>query len=266
MQLYKYEALGNDYLILDAQVFTTCPSQNDIKAMCHRHYGIGSDGLLYGPLPTDKAQFKLKIFNPDGSEAEKSGNGLRIFAKYLWDRALVKDTPFMIETLGGLIACKLDKKGETITVNLGQAQFLNTEFPNPETLSLEGLKIDFYPVNIGNPHAIIQVETLDKAQLLAIGHKIENHPRFPKKTNVQFVEVIDAHTLRIAIWERGAGYTLASGSSAAACAAWAVKLDLCSSPLRILMEGGTLLGEVSPDGEVSITGPAKAIAKIDLIF
>ena len=265
MQLYKYEALGNDYLILDAQVFPTLPSQNLIKTMCHRHYGIGSDGLLYGPLPTDKAQFKLQIFNPDGSEAEKSGNGLRIFAKYLWDRALVKDAPFSIETLGGMITCKLDKEGEAITVNLGEAQFLNPAFPDPEPLSLEGETIHFYPVNIGNPHAVVRGDTLDTAKLLYLGPKIENHPRFPQRTNVQFVEVVDGQTIRLAIWERGAGYTLASGSSAAACAALAVKLRLCSSPLRVLMHGGELLAEVGPDRQVSITGPAKAIAKIDWI-
>ncbi len=265
MQLYKYEALGNDYLILDAQVFPILPSPEEIKAMCHRHYGIGSDGLLYGPLPTDKALFKLKILNPDGSEAEKSGNGLRIFAKYLWDRALVKDTPFMIETLGGLISCKLDKKGEAITVSLGQAQFLNTELPKPETFSIDGEKIDFYSVNIGNPHAVIPVDTIDKAKLLHLGPKIEYHPHFPQKTNVQFLKIVDTQTIRLAIWERGAGYTLASGSSAAACAALVVKLQLCSSPLRIIMDGGELLAEVGPDSQVSITGPAKAIAKIDLI-
>ncbi len=266
MQLYKYEALGNDYLILDAQVFPKPPSPEEIKAMCHRHYGIGSDGLLYGPLPTDKAQFKLKIYNPDGSEAEKSGNGLRIFAKYLWDRALVKEQPFTLETLGGIISCKLDKEGEAISVNLGKAQFLNTQFPEPESLNLEGVQIDFYPVSIGNPHAIIRVASLDKARLLDLGPKIENHPRFLERTNVQFAKVVDSKTLHIAIWERGAGYTLASGSSAAACAAWAVKLRLCSSPLHVLMEGGELTSEVNPEGEVIITGPAKAIAKIDLIF
>lgn len=266
MQLYKYEGLGNDYLILDAQLFPTLPSQNDIKTMCHRHYGIGSDGLLYGPLPTDKAEFKLKIYNPDGSEAEKSGNGLRIFAKYLWDKALVKDQPFTIETLGGITHCKLDKQGEAISVNLGQVQFLNSQFPAPENLNLEGLRIDFYPVSIGNPHAIVPVDALDKLKLLEVGPKIENHPRFSERTNVQFVKVLDSKTLHIAIWERGAGYTLASGSSAAACAAWAVKLGLCTSPLRVLMEGGELIAEVSPESEVSITGPAKAIAKIDLIF
>lgn len=266
MQLYKYEALGNDYLILDAQFSQAPPSKTTISKVCHRHYGIGSDGLLYGPLPSTRARFGLKIYNPDGSEAEKSGNGLRIFAKYLWDKAFVKDEPFTIETLGGIVDCQLDKTGELISVCLGTASFLNTHFPEPETLQLEDLSIPFYAVNIGNPHAVCRVDTLDKQRVLSLGPRIEKHPRFPHKTNVQFLKVIDTKTLGLEIWERGAGYTLASGSSAAACAALAVKLKLCEPSLRILMPGGTLHAQVDPGYSVTIQGPARAIAKIDLIF
>ncbi len=266
MQLYKYEALGNDYLILDAQFSPTLPSKAIIQKMCHRHYGIGSDGLLYGPLKSDKARFGLKIYNPDGSEAEKSGNGLRIFAKYLWDKALVKDEAFGIDTLGGIVDCQLDKAGEAISVGLGQASFLNPNFPEPETLKVGDLSLSVYPINIGNPHCIVMVDTLDKEQVLQLGPRIENHPRFPQKTNVQFLKVIDDKTLALEIWERGAGYTLASGSSAGACAALAVKLKLCKPSLSIIMPGGTLAAEVGPSYQVNITGPARAIAKIDLIF
>src|SRR6059036_1398918 len=119
MRFFKYHALGNDYLVVDPREFSAVPTPEQIRVICHRHFGIGSDGILWGPLPSKKAAFGLRIFNPDGSEAEKSGNGLRIFSRFLWDQQLVKDEPFTIETLGGVVKSVVREGGKSVQVEMG---------------------------------------------------------------------------------------------------------------------------------------------------
>ncbi|MFA5205296.1 MAG: diaminopimelate epimerase [Lentisphaeria bacterium] len=271
---HKYHALGNDYLVLEPDaVPDLAPAR--IRLLCDRHFGIGSDGILLGPLPPPTAPpealaaFALRIFNPDGSEAEKSGNGLRIFARYLADTGRVGADPFMVHTAGGWTRCQLLEGGRMIRVAMGRASFSSAAIPltGParealeETLTIAGTAVRFAGVTVGNPHCVVlnQPATVDTAHRL--GPLLETHPLFPHRTNVQFMEVRDRHTLRIEIWERGAGYTLASGSSASACAAAAVRLGRCDSPVTVQMPGGDLRVEVAADFAIVQTGPVTAVAQ-----
>ena len=233
MRFEKYHALGNDYLVFNPKEGRESFSENEIVRICHRNFGLGSDGILLGPLPSQKADFGLKILNPDGSEAEKSGNGLRIFARYLKDVSLVTSIPFTVDTLGGVVTCEVSEDNEVITVDMGQVSFRSDIIPVNvngearevlnEELEIDGEPIQYYGATIGNPHCVVPVEQAEKNMAMKLGPKLEVHPIFPNRTNVQFLEVIDRNRIRIEIWERGAGYTLASGSSSSAAGAVARK-------------------------------------------
>ena len=269
MKFYKYHALGNDYIVLDPQDQPLDLTQDRIKIICHRNYGIGSDGILLGPLPSQKAPFSLRIFNPDGSEAEKSGNGLRIFCRYLWDRKLVDKQPFPIETKGGLVQCLVLDDGKQVQVEMGRVSFWSPDIPvagKPREVLQEPITINettffFNGATIGNPHCVIQVEDLTPELAKNYGPLLEVHPLFPNRTNVQFLKVLDRHNIRIEIWERGAGYTLASGSSSSAAAAVARKLGLCDSPITVHMPGGQLQIIIDENFAVTMTGPVTRIAE-----
>jgi len=229
MRFHKYHALGNDYIVLDPADFPTwkAPGRETIRVICHRNFGVGSDGILWGPIPTSKADFGLRIFNPDGSEAEKSGNGLRIFSRYLWDQKLAKDPVFTIETPGGVVTSEIKDGGKLITVEMGSVSFSSAKIPvsGPsrevlnEKLEIQGRSFTFSAATIGNPHCVIPVDDLSPELAKRYGPDIEVNPLFPNKTNVQFLRVLDRTSIQIEIWERGAGYTLASGSSSSAAAA-----------------------------------------------
>ena len=227
MKFHKYHASGNDYLVLDPRDLPGPLTADNIRTLCHRHYGIGSDGILLGPLPSTRASFLLRIFNPDGSEAEKSGNGLRIFCRYLWDRPLVGGDPFAVETKGGLVQAQVLDKGKMVQVEMGRVSFWSEDIPVAgaprevlrETITAGGAAFQFCAVTIGNPHCVIQVQALDPDLAKNYGPALEVHSLFPNRTNVQFLKVLDRNSIQIEIWERGAGYTLASGTSSCACAA-----------------------------------------------
>jgi diaminopimelate epimerase len=269
MKFHKYHALGNDYLVLDPQdqPFDLTPDQ--IRIICHRHYGIGSDGILLGPLPSQTALFGLRIFNPDGSEAEKSGNGLRIFCRYLWDRKLVDNQPFSIETKGGLVKCLVQEEGKQVQVEMGQVSFWSPDIPiagEPrevlqESITVGGTTFLFNGATIGNPHCVISVEDPTPELAKNYGPLLEVLPLFPNRTNVQFLKVLDRNNIRIEIWERGAGYTLASGSSSSAAAAVAKKLGLCDSPITVHMPGGQLHISIDENFAITMTGPVTRIAE-----
>ena len=267
MKFYKYHALGNDYLVLDPKDQPVDLTQYQIKIICHRHYGIGSDGILLGPLPSQKAEFSLRIFNPDGSEAEKSGNGLRIFCRYLWDRKWVADKTFGIETKGGLVQCLVLDSGKRVQVEMGRVSFWSPDIPiagPPRAVLQEPITIGdstfrFSGATIGNPHCVIQVEDLTPELAKSYGPLLEIHPLFPNRTNVQFLKVLDRNNIRIEIWERGAGYTLASGSSSSASAAVARKLGLCDSPITVHMPGGQIHIAIDENFGIIMTGPVTRI-------
>jgi diaminopimelate epimerase len=270
MRFHKYHALGNDYIVLDPADFPAWkePSVAQIRVVCHRNFGVGSDGILWGPLPSAKADFGLRIFNPDGSEAEKSGNGLRIFSRYLWDRKRAKGTTFTIETPGGVVTSEIREKGGLITVAMGSVSFSSRRIPVAgadrevlgETLTAGGRAFTFSAATIGNPHCVIPADDLSPELARRYGPEIEVHPLFPNKTNVQFLRVIDRGTIQIEIWERGAGYPLASGSSSRAAAAVAHRLGLVDRSVTVRMPGGTIGIEIGDGFAVTMTGTVNRVA------
>ncbi|HMJ88848.1 MAG TPA: diaminopimelate epimerase [Candidatus Acidoferrum sp.] len=270
MNFFKYHALGNDYIVIDPQSFATEMTDERIKAICHRNFGVGSDGILYGPLPSERAAFRLRIFNPDSSEAEKSGNGLRIFCRYLFDQQLVKENKeFMIETLGGVVRATVFDAGKMVRVDMGRVSFWSDEIPMTgprrevlrEELSVRGRPFNICAATIGNPHCIIPMAQITDELAKTYGPHIETHASFPKKTNVQFLQVLDRNNIRIEIWERGAGYTLASGSSSSASAAVARKLGLVDGDVTVHMPGGSLKIEIADDYAIRMTGPVTKVAE-----
>jgi diaminopimelate epimerase len=230
---------------------------------------VGSDGVLVR-VPSRQADFGLRIYNPDGSEAEKSGNGLRIFAKYLYEHGHARVPRFTVETLGGVVRCDLqvrDGRVVEVTVDMGEATFSSSRIPAAgpprevvdEAVEVQGEVLRVTAVNVGNPHCVVFTEDLGQVDLLRLGPALECHPLFPQRTNVQFAEVLAPDRVRIRIWERGAGHTLASGSSACAVAAACVRRGLTGRSLRVEMEGGTLRVSVEEGYRLRMTGPASEV-------
>ena len=269
MHFAKYHALGNDYIVINPADLPGTPSVSQIRLICHRNYGIGSDGILLGPLDAKEADFGLRIFNPDGSEAEKSGNGLRIFSRYLWDKGLVRETPFTILTLGGTITSRVHQGGGSVTVEMGEVSFDSTRIPvlGPprevlnETIVVAGKELTFSAATVGNPHCVILRDAVSRDEAMRYGPLIETDARFPNRTNVQFMKVLDRTTIQIEIWERGAGYTLASGSSGSASAAVARKLGLCDPEITVHMPGGAIQITISEQFSIVMTGPVAKVAE-----
>ena len=271
MRFHKYHALGNDYLVLNPADFAgwTAPTPEQIRVICHRNFGAGSDGILWGPLQATEAQFGLRIFNPDGSEAEKSGNGLRIFSRFLFDQKLVGDEPFTIETPGGVVESRVMRAGQLITVEMGRVSFQSDRIPvaGPvrevlnEQFRIQDRDFTFCAAGIGNPHCVIVLPAVTADLAKRYGPDIEVHPNFPNRINVQFLQVLDRQNVRIEIWERGAGYTLASGSSSSASAAVARRLGLVDAKLTVHMPGGQIGIEISPDFAIKMSGPTTRVAE-----
>lgn len=269
MRFHKYQALGNDYIVMDAAEGAQLrPAQ--VRRICHRNFGVGSDGILLGATTADG--FSLRILNPDASEAEKSGNGLRIYARYLWDVGAVRGDAFSVTTPGGRVRCQVRESGQSIFVEMGRATFDSAQIPvgGPprevvdEPLTVGDETVRFTAVSVGNPHCVIHVDDATPALARRLGPLLENHSLFPNRTNVQFVSVQDPHAIRIEIWERGAGYTLASGSSSCAAAAASVRRGFCSGDVRVSMPGGTLDIGVGGDWSLTMSGPAEKVADGDL--
>jgi diaminopimelate epimerase len=211
----------------------------------------------------------LRILNPDGSEAEKSGNGLRIFSRYLYDRGLVHESPFTVETLGGAVVCRVENNGKTVFVEMGEVSFLSTRIPVAgaerevlrEHMEVAGTTFEYCAATVGNPHCVILCEEVSAELARRCGPLIETDPRFPNRTNVQFLKVIDRGNIRIEIWERGAGYTLASGSSSTAAAAVAYRLGLCDPDIIVHMPGGSLFVRLSQTLAATMAGPVRRVCE-----
>jgi len=267
MRFIKYHALGNDYIVIPADELKGDLSHKQIISICHRNYGVGSDGILLGPLKSKKADFRLRIYNPDGSEAEKSGNGLRIFSRFLWDENLVAQNPFTVETLGGTVSCQVDPNGRNVTVQMGTVSFNGEKIPvrgySGEVLrkpiEVDGKFFEFCAATVGNLHCVILCDEPTPEMAKLYGPLIETDARFPNRTNVQFMKVMDRNNIKIEIWERGAGYTLASGSSSTASASIAKRLGLCDSDITVHMPGGKLEIHISDNFETRMRGPVVRI-------
>jgi diaminopimelate epimerase len=272
---FRGHGLGNDYLVMDPKDLTFKLTPKTIKAICDRNWGLGSDGIL-SLGPSKKADFGLRIFNPDGSEAEKSGNGLRIFARYLHATGKTKKKRFTVETKGGLVSIDLqvDRHGDAAaaTVEMGIATFKPDALPCsldvPELIQqpieAAGRSLIFTGVSVGNPHCVVfkpAGESWSREELLALGPALEHHKLFPKRTNVQLVVPTGRNEVFILIWERGAGETQASGSSSCAAASAAVRLGLVRSPVTVKMPGGVLNIDVAPDFSLTMKGPVAEVAR-----
>ena len=275
---YKYDALGNDYIVLDPADWPEPPTPETIRRICDRHHGVGSDGILWGPI-IEAGGFGLRLFNPDGSEFEKSGNGLRIFARYLWDRRLPSGPDFDILTPAGLVTAHfLDEHGMRIAMDMGRLSFLSADIGTAgpvrelinEEVVIAGLSLRIVGASIGNPHCVVFLDaqtpevradlgSLTAALAHRLGPGLERLPLYPNRTNVQFAQVLDRHTLRIEIWERGAEYTLASGTSACAAAGAAIRTGCCASPVTVQMPGGEMRVEIAPDWTTRLIGPVEFV-------
>lgn len=253
-RFHKYQALGNDMIIIDPASFPLPLTPSVIRLLCDRHFGVGGDGICYGPLPDQRPALAMRFFNPDGSESEKSGNGLRIFARYVVDIGYAKGRSFTIHINNEAVPVNLlDEQAHRLRLGMGRLTFDWVDEPLPVGDEI----LWATAVSIGNPHCVIFRD--DLIEIHRLGPPIETAPIFPQHTNVQLVQVIDKHTIRIAIWERGAGYTLASGTSASAAAGTAVRLGHCQSPVEVQMDGGTAQVEIDESWGVKLVGGVTAV-------
>ncbi len=274
-QFFKGHGLGNDYIALDPSNLTFKLTPRIIRTICDRNWGVGSDGIL-ALHPTKKADFGLRIFNPDGTEAEKSGNGLRIFGNFLYSTRKTKKRTFTVQTKGGLVHIDLELNGNKhvsgATVEMGRASFQPIALPCslrvPELIQqpvkAAGQSLRFMGVSVGNPHCVVfheKGQSWTREDLLEIGPELENHVIFPKRTNVQLAVPVGPKTISILIWERGAGETQASGSSACAAASAAVRLGLVKSPVTVKAPGGKLEIAVDPQYDLTMKGPVAEVAR-----
>ena len=272
---FKGHGLGNDYLVLDPDELDFRLTPARVRRLCDRHTGVGGDGVLE-LAPSRRADFGLRIWNPDGSEAEKSGNGLRIFARWLHATRRVRRTSFRVETKGGVvgITLELDEHGDAsaASVAIGRASFRPEDLPCsldvPELVDqpirVGSRSLLFTGVSLGNPHCVVfrsKDRDVTHRELVELGSQLETHHIFPRFTNVQLVVPRTSHRLAAWIWERGAGVTESSGSSACAVACAAVKKGIAKSPVRIDMPGGALHVEVGKDYEVTLAGPVEEVAR-----
>jgi len=269
-QFVKSHGLGNDYFVMDKSEISFELTPDVIQLLCHRNYGIGSDGILL-LVPSDKADFGLRILNPDGSEAEKSGNGLRIFAKYLFEHGHSKKEAFTIDTLGGIVTAELETNDGTVpfvTVEMGEAIFQSSLIPVAgderevvnEEINVDGEPLRITAVSVGNPHCVVFVDELDEEYARMLGPLLETHELFPNRINVQFAKPVSRDKVQILIWERGAGYTLASGSSSCAVASACVKNGFADGNVTVSMPGGELDISIRDDWSIKMRGAVEEVA------
>ena len=256
MHFTKMHGLGNDYLY----VYDEVPANiADLSIrLSERHFGAGSDGMIY-ISPSEISDFKMRIFNADGSEAKMCGNGIRCVGKYVYDKGLTRKTSLTIETLSGIKTLDLqviDGVVRTATVGMGQAVV-----EDDRQLDVQGTPVTCTPVSVGNPHAVIFVDDAESAPVTTLGPLIERHEAFPGGVNVEFVQVMSAQELRMRVWERGSGVTMACGTGACASTAAAVARGLCppSSTVTVRLDGGPLQIVVDEKREVTMTGPAELV-------
>ena len=258
---HKYQALGNDMIVIDPAHFTTPLDPSIIQLLCDRHFGIGADGICFGPLQNADLPHEMRFFNPDGTEAQKSGNGMRVFARYLWDAAYVSEHEFPLSIHVEISQAKiLEASAAQIATSMGRLSFNSKDIPLVgEAREVVGEKIQIgdqgwhiTAVSVGNPHCVIFTE--DLAQIHTAGPHLETAIQFPERTNVQMVHVLDDHNIQISIWERGAGHTLASGTSACATAGAALRHGFCRSPITVFMEGGKATVTIDESWQASLAG------------
>lgn len=269
LKFTKMHGIGNDFVVIDAINQQVKLSAAQIRQIADRHFGVGCDQLLLVEKPTgkfDNVDFQYRIFNADGGEVEQCGNGARCFVKFVHEQGLTDKHEVQVETARGVITLSMQKDGQ-VTVNMGAPNFEPAHIPftaEQEALSyelaLEETHVSICAVSMGNPHAVQLVENLDTAGVASIGPQIESHPRFPQHVNAGFMQIISPHHVRLRVYERGSGETLACGSGACAAVVSGIKLGKLQSPVRVSMRGGELKiaweGGTTP---VWMTGPAESV-------
>ncbi len=270
----KMHGLGNDFVVLDAihQSFVPTPAQ--ARFLADRHFGVGCDQILIVEEPSQAGiDFRYRIFNADGGEVEQCGNGARCFVRFVHDHGLTDKPEIRVETKAGIISPRLEPGGE-ITVNMGVPRFAPAEIPFEsdlddviQPLQVDDASFDISVVSMGNPHAVQVVADVDTAPVGKYGPLIENHPRFPRRVNAGFMQIVDRHAIKLRVYERGAGETLACGTGACAAAVAGIRRGLLDSPVRVATRGGELSIAWAGDGQpVLMTGPAVRVfeGEIDL--
>ena len=270
MHFTKWQGCGNDFVLVDCLQEKIADYAGFAKKVCDRHYGIGADGVLV-LLPSEKADFCMRIFNTDGSEAEMCGNGIRCFARYLYDYGIAKTTRFTVETGAGILVPEVVLEGGkavAVRVDMGKPVLAGDEIPVSgfgrnrvisEPIEVDGKTYAMTCVSMGNPHCVVFVEDILSCGIERIGAMFESHERFPRKTNTEFVEVRDRGHLRMRVWERGASITLACGTGACASLVAAVLNDKAERRAEVELDGGKLRIEWAEDEHVYMTGPAEEV-------
>ncbi len=271
IEFAKYHGLGNDFILIDNRMSDEprlTPAQ--AATLCDRHFGIGADGVIFALPGQNGTDYTMRIFNCDGSEPEMCGNGIRCLARFIADlEGITEPRSYTIDTLGGLITPKLTADG-LITVDMGEPILRAVEIPTTlgqpdqpvvnQPLEAAGKTWDVTCVNMGNPHCVTFVDDVAAISLAAIGSQIECHPAFPKKINVEFIQVVRSDYLKMRVWERAAGITLACGTGACASLVAAVLTDRCDRSATVELPGGCLLIEWSAtNNHLYMTGPAERV-------
>lgn len=255
MHFTKMHGLGNDYLYVYGE--PEYPAELSVK-LSERHFGAGSDGMIW-ISPSAVADFKMRIFNADGSEAKMCGNGIRCVGKYVYDKGYTDKTHLRIETLSGIRTLDLQISHGTVkSVSVDMGKAIAEE---DLTLTVNGAEVVCTPVSVGNPHAVIFVEDIETAPLTSLGPMIEHHEAFPDGVNVEFVQVLGENDLRMRVWERGSGVTMACGTGACASTMAAVqkKFARYGEDVTVRLDGGNLQIRIAPDQTVTMTGPAEFV-------
>jgi diaminopimelate epimerase len=275
LEFTKMQGIGNDFVVIDAISQSVALTPEQIRRIADRHFGVGCDQLLLVESPMQaNVDFRYRIFNADGYEVEQCGNGARCFVRFVHDKGLTPKTEIRVETASGIITLKLENSGQ-VTVNMGEPHFAPKDIPFVSdeaalayAIDVAGSQINISALSVGNPHAVQIVDDVDSAPIALQGPLIESHARFPQRVNAGFMQIVDAHHIRLRVFERGSGETLACGTGACAAAVTGIRLGLLQSPVEVSMRGGELdiswLGEHNP---IWMTGPAVAVfeGEIELV-
>ena len=262
----KMQGLGNDFVVIDATRKPFALEQVEIRALADRRFGVGCDQVLVVEPAQDGADFRYRIFNADGGEVEQCGNGARCFVIYVREHGLTDKRVIRVETAGGLIVPALEDDGE-VTVDMGVPRFTPASIPFEggtgeivEPLDVGGTTVAISALSMGNPHAVQLVDDVDAAPVATLGPSIEQHPRFPKRVNAGFMQVVDRATIRLRVYERGAGETLSCGTGACAAVVAGHRRGLLDSRVRVITRGGDLtITWTGDDAPVMMKGPAKTV-------
>ena len=263
----KMQGLGNDFVVLDGINQHVALSPEQIRRIADRHFGVGCDQLLLvEAYDGDDADFRYRIFNADGGEVEQCGNGARCFARFVYDQGLTQNTTIPVMTAGGRIVLQIQANGQ-VTVNMGVPIFEPAQIPliSPQrqtlyTVDIEEQAVAFASVSMGNPHAVVQVKALDSAPVATLGAQLESHPLFPKRINVGFMQVVARDRIRLRVFERGAGETLACGTGACAAVVAGCIQGLLDDSVTVDLRGGQLQIQWQGEGQpVWMTGPAETV-------